>query len=161
METKTKSEILLELWKEARTRFSNQLSILTPQDLSKKLPLTQNSVGFLIQHVGDVELLFAKNVFGSDVKVSAKTFIAQRDTGEWTNLDELIKYVSYSATTLEAIISKQSAEDWETEVITKEFGKKTKAESLGRIISHTAHHGGQLAIILKYAHQEHYAGIAI
>ncbi|WP_221393533.1 DinB family protein [Dyadobacter sp. NIV53] len=160
METKTKSEILLELWKEARTRFSNQLSILTPQDLTKKLPLTQNSVGFLIRHVGDVELLFAKNVFGSDVKVSAKTLIAQHDTGEWTNLEELIEYVAYSAKTLEAIISKQGAEDWETEVVTKEFGKKTKAESLGRIISHTAHHGGQLAIILKYAHQEHYAGIA-
>jgi len=161
METKTKSQILLEMWKEARTRFSNQLQALTPEDLTRKLPLTQNSVGFLIRHVGDVELLFAKNVFGSDVKVSAKTLIAQHDTGEWTNLDELLQYVRYSAETLAAIISRQNDEDWETEITTKEFGTKTKAESLGRIISHTAHHGGQLAIILKYSHTEHFAGIAL
>jgi len=161
MGTKTKSETLLELWKEARTRFSNQLQALTPQDLVKKLPLTKNSVGFLIRHVGDVELLFAKNVFGSDVKVSAKTLIAQHDTGEWTNLDELLEYVRYSAETLEAIIKQQSEQDWETSVVTKEFGTKTKAESLGRIISHTAHHGGQLAIILKYVRSEHFAGVAL
>jgi len=161
MTTKTKSEILLELWEEARTRFSNQLQVLTPNDLVKKLPLTQNSVGFLIRHVGDVELLFAKNVFGSDVKVSAKTLIAQHDTFEWTNLEELLEYVSHSAKTLETIIKQQSDQDWETEIFTKEFGTKTKAESLGRIISHTAHHGGQLAIILKYARAEHFAGIAL
>ena len=152
MEAKSKSEILLELWKEARTRFSNQLSGLTAEDLKKKLPLTQNSAGFLIRHVGDVELLFAKNVFGSDVKVSAKTLIAQHDTGEWTDLDALLEYVAYSGQTLEAIIKTQSESDWETSIVTKEFGTKTKVESLGRIISHTAHHGGQLAIILKYAH---------
>ena len=161
METKTKSETLLELWKEARTRFSNQLQALTAQDLVKKLPLTKNSAGFLIRHVGDVELLFAKNIFGSDVKVTAKTLIAQHDTGEWTNLEELLEYVEYSAETLGAIIKQQSEEDWETSVVTKEFGTKTKAESLGRIISHTAHHGGQLAIILKYVHSEHFADVAL
>lgn len=151
MEINSKSQILLQLWKEARTRFSNQLSVLTAQDLKKKLPLTQNSAGFLIRHVGDVELLFAKNVFGSDVSVSAKTLIAQHDTGEWTNLQSLLEYVSYSAETLGEIIGEQSEADWERNVETKEFGVKTKAECLGRIISHTAHHGGQLALILKYA----------
>jgi uncharacterized damage-inducible protein DinB len=35
-------------------------------------------------------------------------------------------------------------------VTTKEFGTKTKAEALGRIISHTAYHAGQLALSLKY-----------
>jgi uncharacterized damage-inducible protein DinB len=151
MEPKTKSQILLELWKEARTRFSSQLQILNSQDLVKKLPLTQNSVGFLIRHVGEVELLFAKNVFGANTKVSARTLIAKHDTGEWANLVDLLKYVKDSAEILETVISQQSEADWEALVVTKEFGTKTKAESLGRIISHTAHHGGQLAIILKYA----------
>ncbi|MFN3530884.1 MAG: damage-inducible protein DinB, partial [Bacteroidia bacterium] len=32
----------------------------------------------------------------------------------------------------------------------KEFGTKTKAEAFGRIVSHTAYHAGQLAIINKY-----------
>lgn len=110
-----------------------------------------NSVGFLIRHVGDVELLFAKNVFGdSSVKVVAKTVIDKQDTGEWTDLEVLKKYVDESFEKLKSIIEKQSESDWETIISTKEFGTKTKAEAFGRIVSHTAYHAGQLALIHKY-----------
>ena len=79
---KSKTQLFIELWEEARTRFSNQLSNVTQEDLSKRLLPAPNSIGFLIRHIGDVELLFAKNVFGAqDVKVIAKTVIAQKDTG--------------------------------------------------------------------------------
>jgi len=151
MTSSTTTEVLLALWRQARTRFSDQLSALTEQDLKKRLPGTQNSVGFLIRHIGEVELLFAKNVFGDDVQVKAKTLIAQRDTGEWTDLGELLAFVQQSAGALESVISRQAEQDWQREIVTREFGKKTLAESLGRIISHTAHHGGQMAVILKYA----------
>lgn len=148
---KTKTELLLELWIESRTRFTNQLENITATDLSKKLPPSVNSVGFLIRHIGEVELLFAKNVFGaSDVKVSAKTVIDKYDTGEWTNLQELKDYVLHSFKTLLSIVEKQTEADWETEISTKEFGTKTKAEAFGRIVSHTAYHAGQLAIVNKY-----------
>ena len=148
---KTKTEILIDLWIESRTRFTNQLSSITENDLKKRLLPSQNSVGFLIRHIGDVELLFAKNVFGSpDVKVTAKTVIEKKDTGEWTNLQELMENVSHSFETLKAIVEKQTDEDWETTITTKEFGTKTKAEAFGRIVSHTAYHAGQLAIINKY-----------
>lgn len=148
---KTKTTLLIELWTEARTRFTNQLPGLTVDDLQKKLHPSPNSSGFLIRHIGDVELLFAKNVFGAqDVKVTAKTVIAQHDTGEWTNPDELRAYVTQSYETLKAIIEQQTDEDWEITITTKEFGTKTKAEAFGRIISHTAYHAGQLAIIIKY-----------
>jgi uncharacterized damage-inducible protein DinB len=147
-----KTLLFLELWAEARTRFSNQLPFITEADLRKRLLPSQNSIGFLIRHIGDVELLFAKNVFGSsEVKVTAKTLIDQHDTGEWIKLDELKNYVSNSFDVLKAIIEKQTDIDWESVIHTKEFGTKTKAEALGRIISHTAHHGGQIAIIKKYA----------
>lgn len=152
---KTKTEILLELWVESRTRFSNQLASLTAEDLRKKLPPSQNSPGFLIRHIGEVELLFAKNVFGArDIKVSAETVKAQRDTGEWTNLEELKEYVLASFHALHAIVARQTDEDWETTITTKEFGTKTKAEALGRIVSHTAYHAGQLAVINKYGTSE-------
>jgi len=148
---KTKTEILLELWIEARTRFTNQITSITEDDLKKKLLPSQNSVGFLIRHIGDVELLFAKNVFGAtDVKVYAKTFIEKHDTGEWTNLQELKEYVVYSFETLKSIVEKQMDADWESEITTKEFGTKTKAEAFGRIVSHTAYHAGQMAVINKY-----------
>lgn len=148
---KTKTNILLELWIEARTRFTNQIENITEQDLLKKLEPSVNSVGFLIRHIGDVELLFTKNVFGAtDVKVVAKTVIAKHDTGEWTNLQELKDYVTYSFEALKSIVEKQTDEDWETTITTNEFGAKTKAEAFGRIVSHTAYHAGQLAIINKY-----------
>lgn len=149
---KTKTELLLELWIEARTRFTNQMLIITESDLTKKLLPSQNSIGFLIRHIGDVELLFAKNVFGaSDVKVSAKTVIDKYDTNEWTNLAELQSYVKHSFETLKAIVETRTDVDWEATITTKEFGTKTKAEAFGRIVSHTAYHAGQMAIINKYA----------
>ena len=147
----SKTLLLLELWIEARTRFTKQLPNLSEEDLKKKLLPSPNSIGFLIRHIGEVELLFAKNVFGgSQTKVMAKTVIAQKDTGEWTNLKELIDYVNHSFKVLQSIVEQQVDSDWETIIETKEFGTKTKAEAFGRIVSHTTYHAGQLAIINKY-----------
>lgn len=142
---------LLALWKEARTRFSNQLSQLKEDDLKMKIAPSSNSIGFLLRHIGDVELLFAKNVFGdSDISVIAKTVIDQKDSGEWTNLNELLAYTEKSFKLLENIVLLQSEENWSETIATKEFGIKTKAEAFGRIISHTTYHAGQLALIKKY-----------
>ena len=143
---------LIDLWTEARTRFSNLLPSIKEEDLLKKLPNTPNSAGFLIRHIGDVEFLFAKNVFGDEsLKVSAKTVIAQKDTGEWTDLQSLIQYQQASFEALKAIVEKQTEADWNTSISTKEFGTKTKAQAFGRIISHTTYHAGQLAMILPKA----------
>lgn len=140
---------LIELWKEGRTRLTNQLANIKPEDLSKKLGDSPNSAGFLIRHIAEVELLFAKNVFGNmEVKVDAKTLKAGKDTGEWTDLDSLLALVNESGIQLEKAIHSQ--EDWDAVVKTQEFGEKTKAEALGRIATHTAYHAGQLAIVLKY-----------
>lgn len=148
---KTTTALLLELWLEARTRFSNQMEGLTEEDLNKKLGNSPNSIGFLVRHIGDVELLFAKNVFGdSTIKVTAKTVIDKHDTGEWTDLEALKTYVSASLAHLKSIVEQQTDEDWETTITTKEFGTKTKAEAFGRIISHSTYHAGQIALINKY-----------
>jgi uncharacterized damage-inducible protein DinB len=145
------TETMLSMWMESRTRFSNQLSTITEEDLPKKLLPSVNSVGFLIRHIGDVELLFAKNIFGAaEVKIIAKTVIDKYDTGEWTNLQELQNYVKYSFETLKNIVETLTDEDWNTEISTKEFGTNTKAEAFCRIVSHTAYHAGQLSIINKY-----------
>lgn len=147
----TITQLYIQTWEEARTRFTNLLQNLNEPDLKKKLANTNNSVGFLIQHIADVELLFAKNVFGSStIKIQAKTVIAKRDTGEWTILKELLEYQQFAFDNLNGIIKQQSDEDWQQLITTKEFGSKTKAEALGRIISHTAYHAGQLALSLKY-----------
>ena len=147
-----KSELLISLWEEGRSRFSKLLEQVKETDLGKTLAPAPNSIGFLIRHIADVELLFTKNVFNAvDVQVHAKTLIAQRDTGEWTNISELLSYQQLSYTSLKVILRAQTEDDWETPVTTKEFGTKTKAEALGRIVTHTTWHAGQMAIILKYS----------
>jgi len=139
----------IDLWKEGRTRFSKLLDNIQETDLTKHLGNSPNSAGFLIRHIAEVELLFSKNVFGqAEVKIVAKTLIAGKDTGEWTNLEELISFEQYAFESLEKAISGQN--NWNEVIETKEFGKKTRAEALGRITTHTAYHAGQLAIILKY-----------
>lgn len=143
--------LYLQTWTEARTRFSNLLNDIREEDLVRKLINTKNSAGFLIRHVADVELLFARNVFGAtDLRVQAKTVIAQRDTGEWTNLSDLLSYQQEAFDNLKKVIQSQGDGDWIQTITTKEFGTKTKAEALGRIISHSAYHAGQLALTLKY-----------
>jgi len=98
-----------------------------------------------------VELLFAKNVFKIEgIHVHAQTIIDQRDTGEWINLMELLEYNQNAYEGLKTAISLQDDEAWEDPIKTKEFGTKTKSEALGRIVTHTAYHVGQLAFILKY-----------
>lgn len=149
MEPRTAS--LLALYTEGRTRFTKLLDQLTEADLPKKLAPATNSIGFLVRHIGDVELLFAKNVFGlKDVQVHASTVAKGHDTGEWTDLAALKAYVQVSADTLHHAIEATSDAEWDTVIETKEFGRKTKAEALGRIVTHTSYHAGQVAMVLKY-----------
>ena len=137
-------------YKEARTRLETTLNLIQKEDLGKKLHPSPNSIGFLVRHIADVELLFAKNVFkASEIQVRAKTLIDQKDTGEWSDLNELTDYLKISCNSVLTAISNQPAEKWGENVTTKEFGTKSKSEAFGRIISHTAYHAGQIALIQK------------
>ena len=105
---KTHSQLLLELWQEARTRLTNQLTELTTEDLKKTLSPSPNSVGFLLRHIAEVELLFAKNVFKAPgITVHAATLIAKHDTGEWNNLTALKDFLGYAFESLKEIIEIQ------------------------------------------------------
>jgi uncharacterized damage-inducible protein DinB len=143
---------LLKMFKMGRTRLTNQLPSIKENDLVKKLHPNSNSIGFLLQHIAEVEQLFARNVFGLEIKVSMQTVGKTiHDTGKFTNLNSEIELLNLAANVLELAIIKQSDSDWETNVTTAEFGTVTKAEALSRIISHTAYHAGQIGLILKYA----------
>jgi uncharacterized damage-inducible protein DinB len=145
------TNLISQAYSEARTRLTTLLEIITEIDLTKKLQPAPNSVGFLLRHIGDVELLFAKNVFhGIDIHVVAKTLIDGKDSGAWTNLEELNTYLQEAYHSLIEVIKTQPDNSWNELITTKEFGTKTKAEAFGRIISHTAYHSGQIALILKY-----------
>lgn len=143
---------LLQMFKMGRTRLTNQLPNIKESDLTKKLHPNANSIGFLLQHIGEVEHLFAKNVFGLDIKVTMQTVGKTiHDTGKFTDLDAELKLLEQSAAVLEQAILKQTDDDWGKQITTAEFGTVTKAEALARIVSHTAYHAGQIALIKKYA----------
>lgn len=152
IKNKTMTQELLKMYKMGRTRLTNQLPNIKEADLLKKLHPNSNSVGFLLRHINEVEHLFAKNVFGLDIRVMASTIgKGIHDTGKYTNLQTELDGLSEAASVLEQAILNQTDTDWSNNVTTAEFGTVTKAEALSRIISHTAYHAGQIGLILKYA----------
>jgi len=58
--------------------------------------------------------------------------------------------VQESSDTLRRAIEATSDADWDTVIETKKFGRKAKAEALGRIVTHTAYHVGEIGMVLKY-----------
>lgn len=138
-----------KMWKMGRTRLTKQLDEITENDLSKRVHPESNSVGWMLRHIAEVELLFAKNVFGKDIAVKAQTIGSlAKDRGTFTDIDELLVLIEKAADTLGSAIDE--IEDWEAEVTTAEFGTVTKAEALARIVTHTVWHAGQLKLALKY-----------
>lgn len=147
----TRTQQYHQLWKEARTRLNQLLPTIATATLQNKIGAAPNSVGFLLQHLAEVELLFAKNVFGNAaVRVVAKTVIEGKDSGIWTDLEAIKQLLDHAEVTLGATILEQDPRQWDTTITSKEFGTKTKAEALGRIVSHSAYHAGQIALAIKY-----------
>lgn len=140
---------MYKMWETGRKRLTGQLDSVTESDLLKRLHPESNSVGWMLRHIAEVELLFAKNVFGKDVKIKAQTIGSlAKDRGKFTDFNELLEMIEKAGKELGSAIKK--TEDWEGTVKTAEFGEVTKAQALVRIITHTALHSGQLSLALKY-----------
>ena len=142
-----------EMFEMGRTRLTNQLEKIEEKHLLNRLHPDSSSAGWLVRHIAEVELLFAKNVFGYDVKVKAQTIGSiANDRGQFDELQPLIDLIKKAGEELGAAI--QSVENWDEEVTTAEFGTVTKAEALARIMTHTAYHAGQVALAVKYGSSE-------
>lgn len=149
------SESLKKSYIEARTRLNLLTEKLSENDLRKSLAPSPNSIGFLLRHIAEVELLFSKNVFKSpDIKIKAKTVIEKKDSGEWTNMPEIMAFLEDSKNRISEAIMNQDDNSWNDLITTNEFGTKSKMEAFGRIISHTAYHTGQIGMILKYGKEK-------
>ncbi|MDZ7717513.1 MAG: DinB family protein [Balneolaceae bacterium] len=143
------NQLFYDMWKMGRTRLTNQLESMKKEDLLKRVHSDSNSVGWLMRHIAEVELLFAKNVFGRELKLKAQTIGSiAKDHGQFDELEPLLELIERAGDELGAAI--QEIEDWEGEVTTAEFGTVTRAEALGRITTHTAYHAGQAALAKKY-----------
>lgn len=138
-----------EMFKMGRTRLINQFDNINQDHLSNRSHQDSNSVGWLLRHIAEVELLFAKNVFGRDLNVKAQTIGSiAKDRGQFDELQPLLDLIQKAEEELGAAI--EEIKDWDKEVTTAEFGTVTKAEALARIMTHTAYHAGQIALAVKY-----------
>ncbi|MEX2605348.1 MAG: DinB family protein [Gracilimonas sp.] len=137
------------MWKMGRTRLANQLDEIKKEHLLNRLHPDSNSVGWMLRHMAEVELLFAKNVFGRDLNIKAQTIGSiAKDRGQYNELQPLLDLLEKAEQELGTAI--QEIEDWEEDVTTAEFGTVTRAEALARIMTHTAWHAGQLKLAVKY-----------
>jgi uncharacterized damage-inducible protein DinB len=140
------------MWLQGRKRLTDQLDHIGQGDLLKRLHADANSVGWLLRHIAEVELLFSQNVFGRDLAIKAQTIgsLAQ-DRGQFNDHSSLMEWIERAGRELQAAI--QEIDDWNQEVTTAEFGTVTKAEALARIMTHTAYHAGQVGLIRKYGQE--------
>jgi len=152
LETFFMTETMISIWRMGRTRLTNQLPLLEAADMAKRLHPGSNSIGWLLRHMAEVEMLFAKNVFSYPTQVKISTVGKDIvDKGNFTDLSEAVALLSQSAEILENALRSQKPDSWDEKVTTEQFGTITKAEALSRITTHTAWHAGQLAMIKKYA----------
>jgi uncharacterized damage-inducible protein DinB len=113
MENTNLTDILLKMWLMSRTRLTTLLPEITKEKLAHKVHPDSNSIGHLLRHIAEVEHLFAKNVFGLDIRVKIQTVGPMvRDKGHFTNLEELISFLDEAQKVLKEAIVSQRNEDY-------------------------------------------------
>ncbi|MEX2401137.1 MAG: DinB family protein [Rhodothermales bacterium] len=144
------SERYVALYTQGRTRLTGWLDEVVDEDLSRRLHPEANTLGWMLRHIGEVELLFAKNIFGRDLDVHAQTIGPNAGRSQqFGGVEELRELLDRSGRELREAIAAQEEDDWTREV-TADFGTLPLQEALARIVTHTAYHAGQAHLTLKY-----------
>ena len=138
------------LYTQGRERLTDWLDAVDDTDLARRLHPDANTLAWLLQHIGEVELLFVKNVFGHDLTVKAHTigpYGGRRQ--QFGSAHEQRALLEHSGRLLHDAIGSQSEADW-SRTVTADFGTKSLQEALSLIITHTAYHAGQARLTLHY-----------
>lgn len=145
-------KMLLPSLQMARRRYLDAIANLEERELPWRFAPESNSIGFLIQHIAEVEYRFCSMFFGQPVPdgVSLATIGPVKDDGQYTNLDSLLSFQEASHAYLLEALHALSEEKWDVPVEAP-IGVMTPREALGRLIYHTGYHAGQIGLIRKYA----------
>lgn len=146
------TQILLLAYREGRLRLENLLPKIEGADLPKSVAPEAASVGWLLTHIAEVEVLFMQRFFGweTDRVHTPHTLGPVRDDRRERDLEGIKEALAYSKTNLLAAIQSKPAEFWGEKASWELFGVITHAQALGRLISHTGYHSGQIALAVKY-----------
>lgn len=138
------------LYDQGRTRLTAWLDDVDDDDLPRRLQPEANTLAWLLQHTGEVELLFAKNIFARDLDVKAQTIGPNAGRHQqFGSAEDVRTLLDRSGRELHDAIAAQDEDAWTREV-TADFGTLPLQEALARIITHTAYHAGQAHLTLKH-----------
>ncbi|UFJ43187.1 DinB family protein [Brevibacillus humidisoli] len=143
---------LLPIWQKARSRYQDTLDGLRSDELTCRLVPGSNSIGFLLRHNAEVEYRFALMFFGRGLPedVTLETIGPVKDDGRYTDLTQLLPFMEQANAHLVNAMHSLPVDKWDAPAEAP-IGTMTPREAIGRLIYHMGHHGGQIALIRKYA----------
>ncbi len=146
----TKKMMLENLWKISRVRFESIRNDIKEEQLGYRIHPESNSLGFLLRHIAEVELMLGKSVFNFEADFVPQTFGKKYiDNTLFSNLNELLDFMSLSYEKILDGISKID-EDECTKLVKTPIGEFSLSDAIGRLITHTNYHVGQIGLIMKY-----------
>lgn len=135
----------------ARSRYLDALVNLDATELGWKLAPGSNSIGFLIQHIAEVEYRFCMMFFGRAIppEITLTTIGPVKDEGNFTELSALLSIRDASYQYLLESLTSLPHDTWDIPCEAP-IATLTPRQALGRLIYHMGYHGGQIGLIRKY-----------
>lgn len=144
----TKSEIIKSMWKVSRHNLNRLLPSITSDKLSYKLHPDSNSLGFLLLHIAEVEIMFGNSVFSFNYNIEPKTFKKDNDFN-YNNLEYITELINKANLLMEGAIDQCKEDEWD-DIVKTPIGEFKRFDSVARIITHSSYHTGQIGLINKY-----------
>lgn len=119
---------------------------ITPENGSWKLNPQAASIGFILRHIGEIQLLLG--TFLGEATDVANTTMGFADTGQGADLEVSRRLVEAGYDMLYGLAAGHDAGWWLEQIETPFFGEIERLRMLGHILNHNAHHTGQIALTL-------------
>ncbi len=144
----SKSETIKSIWSVSRHNLLRLCKSVEPKHMNYTIHSDSNSLGFLLLHIAEVEIIFGNSVFGFNYPIIPKTF--KKEEGiTYDNFNETMELLNKSNLLMEKAILNSTEESWDN-IVKTPIGEFTQYDAIARIIAHTAYHSGQIGLILKY-----------
>ncbi len=144
----TKSEMIKSMWGVARHNLDRLCQNISKEHMNYKIHPESNSLGFLLLHIAEVEILFGNSVFAFNYTIKPKTFKKEEGVN-YDNYEETIELLDKSKVLIADALNNAEELSWDN-IVKTPIGEFTQYDAIARIIAHTNYHSGQIGLILKY-----------
>ena len=140
------TQMIKLLIEQNRHTCSFALDKVSPENLYWKLNDEAASIGFILRHLGEAQLLLG-TFLGEGTEVS-NTTMGFSDTGQGADLEASRGLVEAGYGMLLRLAAERDPQWWMGTTQTPFFGEIERIRMLGHILNHNAHHTGQISLIL-------------